>query len=425
MKIILAAAGIALGVAALSLVTPRADHFRMLASQTPEDVKQYAPFDLRKATHEKYMIVGSCETSLAIIANALDGTSQLRGNEIAWLGNVVTQIARHEYGVGDNVGFYDFALPSTLRANHLWSIHHALQAPGPRTIIYVAGIEMIHMYDSDALGAVVASRVLERWRELYPDARPQIDRYDAYLRTLPAHAAARRRFGDNWDGLLDPETLLPSRWLSVESTGDALTMIHYVKRNISDWVNGPSVFASRMLQRFSRFDAVREQTLTRETFSRRQYAEATHQYLARYMTMVMTAPTEYLADGGEPMRLWYELAVRVTQSAGAKFAAYIPPHMEFSPEHYRDYFHPHFVQPLSRWLQAQNVSLIDNTVLPGAGFPDAVALLGCRPGDCVTSGFHFNLAGEFKQARLLIESLIQHNLLRAPPRASRAAARES
>lgn len=394
------------------------------SSYARRDLLRQEAFSPLLPLDRRHVIIGSCEVSLPIVGNDFDqpGAPQ-RSTRTAWLGNVASFVLHGEYSGGERDAFFDISAPNTVMAHHTVQLYYAARVPNLSSIIYVNGLGLGHdLSEDDTLELVGALELMER--EL-PQAAPQIRAYRDLQTAREAFRSAERRHPD-WRAAMNPQTLtLDADWAdtlarhedSPPPTADLRSKVQFylaaMKTTAVRLLGGPAT-AVRVALEPTGFDARRRaaEIRTELEWSDRMARRPDH-----HGAVTPLKGATYLDnDRSEFHRRWFDLLDAVAKARNARLVIYAQPMLAVRPDEHRSEFVPHYMERIAEWLVASRPVMIDHTVahdLDQADFalscpPDKP---NCGTGEYVATGYHANLMGRHKQARLLVEALRTQGVL--------------
>jgi hypothetical protein len=283
--------------------------------------------------------------------------------------------------------------------SHLLTLLRVLSVPGVRTVVYAnaPGSLATAVRPASALAAVPALETIEREcpavaaeaRE-YRKALVGSRGYHLALEDKERHATFR-----------DEQDMTTFRWaLSRHRAGAELLRIDGGldrARAVCLWEERTPTVEQVDLETRALLDAC----------ARTYDHPATH---TRKVRRMVPRDQFWTASGGERVwRSWFRIAAELCRERGVRLVFYVPPHVHVTDEEYASAFRPLFVDKVATTLaDLPNVSLIDHANRHELKPADLTFLtINRTDGKRVELklGFLFNIIGQLKRCRLLIDAL--------------------
>ena len=394
--------------------TPYALGYEERRSDLPR-YEAYAPLNTRESKH---FVIGSCEISLPHIGNDLsDPNRQVRAGASALFGNVASSLMRNEYVPREEVKFYDVSAPNTGMADHTLFLFHALQAPNVKSVVYINALGLSHFKSFKPWRTLELMSVLEKFMVRYPGAGHEIAAYRRLLVKAPVYRKAIERFGQDWRHLIDPETYVFTGKTNVGpplfSKAGAQLLASQMKQVLGGYLSGLTEALLYPLEvvadmRYGARDLVLRENLD---WVASQYGRPEHE-----VAVTVQRGGNYLLnpDTVEENRVWLRMTAAVVREYGAKLVIYAQPMLRILPEDHRRSFRPKYLEPIRDWLTSYEPVIIDHTTDHPLTQQDFVQI--CDKGVCKSTGYYVNLVGRLKQARLLINTMIDAGIIDAGKR---------
>ena len=276
-----------------------------------------------------------------------------------------------EYGDPRDLGVYMSGTPGVEFEIHASSLLEACAVPGTRAIVYSNNPGGLAGFSSRQVRATVPA--LEAIEREYPTAAADARTFrEALLRSRGYH-----------EGIDPPLVDLASPWLRLQFRKLAhLGGLQLWRRDGADRVVALADACART------YDDPATRTV---------------------MTRHMPPPESYwIAAGGDAVwRAWLRMAAEMCRSRGIRFVYYVPPHLNATERELEESFRPRFVNAIREVLAPfPNAIVIDHSGNRELGDADLVWV----PADPVGSehcktGYLFNLVGQIKRCRLLLDEL--------------------
>ena len=306
-------------------------------------------------------------------------------------------------------------------ALHLASIYQAAATPGVRSILYInaPGGLLVLWRPEDATTGEAA---LECIREQYPETAADVAVYLKAVYASPFYKQARDQCQGEWRARIEEEK----------------RKLHIIPVEDQGWQTGRDVSAPRRLYRGLVRQAADVKEFLFEDLCYFDHMNRTRPHLSRlcprndrtikvldacasrYLDPVNRKPFRRMpareafwasCGGEEAWHAWVNIVGTICRARGVTLVYYIPPHLHVSEDEYRSAFKPAYLDVVRKAFAGfDNVNVVDCTMDRTLNQYDII--WHDQNGVLMKFGYLGNAVGRLKQARLMVQVLLDVGLLK-------------